>query len=96
MEENPTPQAATESELLEHCLPQAEAEMLLNQICGITPDAAIKSLQVKFQMALLDELLFENFGITDSRKATMKQIGKCLKQIKELDQIITDGKAKKL
>ena len=94
MEESTTPQS--ESELLEHCLPQSEAEMILNQICGITPTAAIKSLQVKFQMALLDELLFENFGITDSRKATMGQIGRCLKQIKELDQIISDGKAKQL
>jgi len=94
MEEITTPQ--TENEVLELCLPQSEAEMILDQICGITPDGPIKSIQEKFNIDLLNELLFENFGITDNRKATMKQVGRCLKQIEKLDQIIAHGKAKKL
>jgi len=92
MEENNLPQEElalprTESEIMQECLPEAEVNRRLTSILNLPPDASATLIQEQFNLAILDELLFEFYGITDRRKATMIQLGKCLRQIKQFDDL---------
>lgn len=91
MEEKKLPQEELalprrESEIMQECLPEAEINRRLTSILNLPPDAPVTLIQERFNMAILDELLYEFFGITDRKKATMEQLGKCMKQMKELDR----------
>ena len=91
MEEKKLPQEELalprrESEIMKECLPEAEINRRLASILNLPPDAQVTLIKEQFNLAILDELLYEFFGITDRSKANMEQLGKCMKQMKELDR----------